>query len=341
MEKAKKYLMNGFKFQYDVLQRELSSQFNFTFIFPKSRKMDFIQNYLLYRKWQKQGKIKDFDIIHINAWENMLNYERVPGQISIAESHGFHLGANFKRFLIDEASFWKRSASYVMEFFLSKKMKRQINKFDLYYCSTPDMVQPLREQVRSDVQWLPNPIDTNFFTPNGPKIKLSGDPAIFFPTRLHKDKRPDIGIKIFQDYILKEFPKATLHFIQQPFNGEYSYWKKRLGENSTYRWDLKFMPREELIKYYRGSDMVIGGFSIGACGLMELEAMACGVPVMVNDLYELKTPIEKLGPLMVRILKDKKFRSKWVKEKRKYVISVHGHKAVAEEHLNNLKRLGI
>jgi len=334
----KKYLMNGFRFQYNTFKKELSNNFDFTFIFPKARKFDFISNYLLYRKWQKLGKLKEFDIIHINNWENFINYKRVPDQLSIAESHGFHLGANFHRFLIDENSFLKRNASYVMEFCLSKKMKEQINKFDIYYCSTPDMLKPLREQVRHDVKWLPNPIDTDFFTPDGPIKKLEGEPAIFFPTRLHKDKRPDIGIKIFQEHILKEFPEATLHFIKQPFNEEYNYWKKKLGENSTYHWDLDFMPRSELVKYYRGADIVIGGFSIGACGLMELEAMACGAPVIVNDIYELKTPLENLGDLSVKLLSDFKFKEKWIQKNIKYVKEVHGQKAVSFVHKKNIEK---
>jgi len=330
--------MNGFGFQYRALSKCMP-EYKFTFLFPKPHKLDFIADYLLYKKWQLQGKIKDFDVVHINAWENFLNYRRIKGQTSIAESHGFHLGANFKRFLIDEANFFKRNASYAMEFFLSKRMKEKINEFDIYYCSTPDMLKPLREQVRYDVKWLPNPIDTDFFTPNGPKIKLEGNPAIFFPTRLHKDKRPDIGINIFRNHILKEFPNATLHFIKQPFNDYYAYWKNKLGENKTYHWDLSFMPRSELVKYYRGADLVMGGFSIGACGLMELETMACGTPVIVNDLYELKTPMPKLAPLSIKLLNDPVFKKKWIQRTVKYVRAVHGPEAVAKLHRQNIKKV--
>jgi len=335
----KKYLLNAFKFQLKAFENSiLKDHYNITFLSAKKKKLNFIDDYFLYRKWQRQGKLKDFDILHINAWANFLNYKRVKGQVSVGESHGYHLGVNFERFLIDEASFVKRNASRVMELLLSKKINEKIQEFDLHYCSTADMEKPLREMVRSDVKWLPNPIDTSVFNLNGPKRKLKGDPAVFFPTRLHKDKRPEIGINIFREHILKEFPDATLHFLHQPFNSEYDYWKKKLGDNKTYHWDLEYMPHKTLAEYFRGADLVMGAFSIGALALIELQAMACGTPVIVNDLYELKTPIDKLGDLSVKLLGNKTFRDKWIKDKVNYVENTHSPNAVAKMHLKNLKK---
>jgi len=336
---TKKYLMNGFGFQLRSFEKYLK-EYDFTYLFPKPHKYDFVSNYLLYRKWQKTGKIKEYDVIHINNWENFLNFKKIKGQLAIGESHGFHLGANFNRFLIDEDNILKRSISRGMEFFLSKKIREKINEFDMYYCSTPDMIKSLREQVRSDIIWLPNCIDTNFFTPHGPKVKLKGNPAVFFPTRLHADKKPEIGINIFRDYIKKEFPEATLHFIKQPFNDQYNHWKKELSDSKTYFWDINFLPQPELVKYYRGADLIMGGFSIGACGLMELEAIACGTPVLVNDKYELNTKVDDLPKLALNILGDKKFREKYIHQNREYVVKTHGERAVSEQHRRNIKKLG-
>jgi hypothetical protein len=34
------------------------------------------------------------------------------------------------------------------------------------------MLEPLRQKVRSDVKWLPNPVNMDIFNPEGAVIKL-------------------------------------------------------------------------------------------------------------------------------------------------------------------------
>jgi len=313
--------------------------YDYTFLFPKGSRYDYLTDYVLLRKWIREGKLKDFKILHINTWENILQFDnkkdKYPGQITIAEAHGFFVGVNFDATL-RELPLQKRIPNFMLKLLANNKMQKRLREYDIFYYSTPNMEKHAKK-IRKDATWLPNPIDTNIFYPKGPKVNLEGDPAIFFPTRLHAFKNPLFGVNLFKK-IRKKYPKAKLHMINYGLGADplFNAFKRMVDKNDVVYHER--MPREELAKYYRSADLVLGQFNplLANLSMIELEAMACGAPLVTLDIYQIKdelASLENLEKLAFKILGDKKFRIQFIERNAKYVLKIHSEKAVTK--LNN------
>lgn len=330
--------MNGFEFQYLFFQRQLDKIFDITLKTPDPKKYNTGAKYIpanmfMMRDFYRKDQIQQYDIVHFNNTENFLFFRKSAQQISIAESHGFDFWVNYDRYLEDEKNPFLKCIGWFTDKLIWWKIRKKIQDFDLYYCSTPDMVEPL-QKLRSDVKWLPNPINTELFTPEGKVIKLEGNPACFFPTRLHGDKKPEYAIRIFQDYIKPKFPEATLHLLNQWI--EVERYKKELSDKSTYFWH-DFMDKETLAAKIRGSDLCFGDFSIGWLSLMPMQIMACRKPIVTYDMHELiKVERNDLLELTRKILEDEKFRSDFVERNYRYILDMHSESAIARMHLENI-----
>ncbi|MCH2188371.1 hypothetical protein MK079_00900, partial [Candidatus Gracilibacteria bacterium] len=88
-----KYLINGFGKLFQPLKKHLG--YDVEVLLPQSRRFDIITNFLKFFVYSISGKTKKYQVIHINAWENFLNFWNRKGKIIIGESHGFHFGINF------------------------------------------------------------------------------------------------------------------------------------------------------------------------------------------------------------------------------------------------------
>lgn len=104
------------------------------------------------------------------------------------------------------------------------------------------------------------------------------------------------------------------------------------------------MPREELAKYYRSADLVLGQFNpvYANFSLVELETMACGAPIVTLDKYEIKKEfnnLNRLENLAFRLLENKEFRQRFMKRNLEYVKKMHGEREVAQiniKHINSV-----
>ncbi len=343
MKSKPKYLINGFKFLYDSFSK-VDNTYEYTFAFPKSTRYDFITNYLLLNKIN----LSEYEVIHINCWENILHYnprKKLKNQITIAEAHGFFVGVNFNATL-RELPIEKKIPNYVLKILFDKYMQKKLKQYDLFYVSTPNMLEHAKK-IRNDAIWLPNPINTSIFNPNGPKIKLEGNPAIFLPTRLHAFKNPLFGINLFKK-IKDKYPKAKLHMINygQGADPLFSAFKKIINEKDVIYHNR--MPHDELAKHYRSADLVLGQFNenLGNFSLVELEAMACGAPIVTLDKYEIKkefSELDKLEALAFKLIEDKKFKKQFIKRNQEYVYNYHSEENVIKsikEHIKNIKKNG-
>ena len=212
--KKSSYFMNGFQFQYLFFKKNFKHIFNIDLYYPNIDKptawaVYIPKNFWLLKKLYREWVIQKYDIVHFNNTENFLNFKKIPNQISIAESHGFDFWVNYHRLWIDEKNVIKKIIWRIIDKLFWAKIRKKIQDFDLYYCSTPDMLEPLKQKVRSDVKWLPNPVNMDIFNPEGEVIKLEWNPACFFPTRLHGDKRPEYAIKIFQTKLPRSYTSST------------------------------------------------------------------------------------------------------------------------------------
>jgi len=343
MKNKPKYLVNGFQFVYDVFVKT-DNTYDYEFLFPKFSRWDFITNYLLMRKYIKADKLKQYKIIHINCWENTLQYnpkKKYPSQITIAEAHGFYVGVNFDA-TICELPVEKRFPNKIIKLLFNRKMRRRLQEYDIFYISTPNMLEHAKK-IRSDALWLPNPINTSIFNPNGPKVKLEGNPAIFLPTRLHTFKNPLFGINIFKK-IKSKYPKAKLHMINYGRGADplFNAFKKLVNQKDVVYHNR--MPIVELAKYYRSADLILGQFNLvyANFSMVELETMACGAPIVTLDKYEIKNEfsnLENLEKLAFKILENKRFTKQFVKRNLDYVLKTHSERAVVKMNLKNIEKV--
>jgi glycosyltransferase involved in cell wall biosynthesis len=310
-------------------------------MFPRNTKSSFefyIRDILGFRKLMASGKIKKYDVVHINDWENFIQYKKEnPNQVSIAESHAFHLGLDLRKGLAD-SEWWKKTAVYSLGGPVFHSLtKKNIKKFDIYYVAIPNLLETAKT-IREDAIWLPNPIDTDIFHNSINKFEVQGDPAIFFPTRIHRMKEPDKGFDMFFK-IKKHFPNAKLHLIKYPDRFcQYNLYKSYLDKlKKDIVWH-SFVDRKDLPKFYSSFDLVLGAFGKGLLNLVELEAMACKATVLTYDRYEfVKKELHELPDLGIKLLSDNKFKKRYSLKSYEYVTNVHGIKNVCKIHEKNIK----
>ena len=162
-------------------------------------------------------------------------------------------------------------------FTLGRLVKSNLRKCDKILVSTPDLLEIAR-RYRHDAEYLPNPVDIELFYPK--------------PLKVDKRKRK-ILIASEADWAVKstDIIIRALARLKEEFDiSMVSYGKdleKTLVLAKSLGLDLKMLPRvphQHLNNYYWGSDMVIGQgrFKTGALGLISLEAIASGRPVIAN-----------------------------------------------------------
>jgi len=116
---------------------------------------------------------------------------------------------------------------------------------------------------------------------------------------------------------------------------------KREGLRFVYK-DIFRMRHEDAIKWYKKADIIVDQLHVGWYGVVTLEAMALGKPVVVYireellDKYEHKVPIQNANPDTIKeslreLIKDFDKRAELGRLSRKYVEEVHDVRKVVPE----------
>jgi len=127
---------------------------------------------------------------------------------------------------------------------------------------------------------IPNGVDTSRFNPHGKKLKeFSGKKIILFLGRLDPRKGLPVLLEAFP-LIKKEIPDAVLLVAGKGVPPENI--SEDLKESIIFK---GMIPNEMVPVYYRSADLYCSPAIYGETfGIVLLEAMACGTPVIASDI---------------------------------------------------------
>ncbi len=128
--------------------------------------------------------------------------------------------------------------------------------------------------------------------------QFEGGPVIGFAGRFAHEKRPDLLIRALE-IINTRYPFARIVFA-----GEYqvSYentWRRMQELIDQYKKQLLFLGllrrRQDIANFYAACDVLVQPSNNECFGLTQVEAMLCGTPVVMTDVYGGRVPVQVTG----------------------------------------------
>jgi glycosyltransferase involved in cell wall biosynthesis len=152
-------------------------------------------------------------------------------------------------------------------------IRHNLKKCDKILVSTPDVLGIAR-QFREDSEYLPNPVNTELFY-SKPIIQHDGKKRVLIASDCNYNvKGTDIAIKA----LVKIKDKVEVNIIKNGLD-----FGRTLALASSLGLRLNVLPKaahQKLNQYYWSADVVIDRFKLGSLGVISLEAIACGRPVV-------------------------------------------------------------
>lgn len=204
---------------------------------------------------------------------------------------------------------------------------------------TPDLAEHVHA-VRTDATLLPNPIDTDLFAPPTAPAPDDGPVRVLIAAPLTRIKGPEIahqavemarraaGVPVMVSALATGRSVARLRYLLERPDIE------PVGRR----------PHTQMPVLYGGFDVVVGQMRLGCLSLIELEAMACGRPLVAYcDLaayarhYAEPPPVlsaataEEAAAHIGRLIADAALRRAVGEASRAWVVRYHGLEPVARE----------
>jgi glycosyltransferase involved in cell wall biosynthesis len=169
---------------------------------------------------------------------------------------------------------------------LNHPLWRRIIKHNLKHCdkvlvSTPDVLDKAR-QFREDAEYFPNPVDFTQFYPKPTEAHERRKIVLIASDSSWNVKGTDIAIRALNR--IKDEVDVSIIGYGSDFSRTMSL-ASSLGMRLNV---LPKVPHDKLNEYYWSSDVVIDRFKLGSLGLVSLEAIACGRPVITYVSSEFK-----------------------------------------------------
>jgi len=161
---------------------------------------------------------------------------------------------------------------------LKHRVWGRIVRYNLKHCdkvlvSTPDILGIARK-YRADAEYLPNPVDTELFYPK-PFIAHKGKKRVLIASDSNWSvKGTDLAIEALS----KIKDKVDVSIIEYGVDFD-----KTVDLASSLDLRLSVLPKvshDRVSEYYWDADVVIDQFKFGSLGMVSLEAIACGRPVI-------------------------------------------------------------
>lgn len=229
----------------------------------------------------------EFDVVHAHSHlyfsTNLAALKRRLGDIPLAiTNHGLYS---------------QSAPEWVFDLYLRTLGRWTFDQADVVFCYTETDKQRVKDLgVGSRIKVVANGIDTERFTPEGPKSKLveSDGPVVLFVGRLVEGKRPAIAVEAFAE-VAREYPDAELYLCGDgPLQDELERQVLERGIEDAVTF-LGHVPYDEMPKVYRSGDVLVLPSRAEGLPRTVLEAFASGVPVVASDLEQVVSIVEEAG----------------------------------------------
>jgi glycosyltransferase involved in cell wall biosynthesis len=152
-------------------------------------------------------------------------------------------------------------------------VKHNLKKCDKVFVSTPDVLSTAK-QFREDAEYFPNPVNTELFYPK-PMVQHDGRKRVLIASDSSWSVK---GTDTAVTALSKIKDEVDVSIIGYGID-----FKRTMTLASSLDVRLNVLPKvphEKLNEYYWNADLVIDRFKLGSLGMVSLEAMACGRPVV-------------------------------------------------------------
>jgi len=262
-----------------------------------------------FRQVNRQVKRGHYDSVHIHF--------AYLGWLGILGRYPYFLhchGSDVRRDLKD----WRR------RWFIEKSLQQAKKVF----FATPDLADIVLP-LRPDAIFLPNPVNTDQFRPMPAQTRTL--PGILLGSAFYAVKGVGLAMKGLQQ-LIQQYPEIKITaFASGP---EYPRYQNSPG--------IRFIPpisHTEMPNLYHAHDLIIGQFKIGSLGMVELEGMACGKPVIChyvdNELYTSSPPIlnaqsaAQITEKIAYLLKNRAEIDTLGQKGRSWVLETHDYRLIA------------
>lgn len=226
------------------------------------------------------------------------------------------------------------------------------NQADTVFCYTDADKRRLQKRgINTEIQVIPNGIDTDRFTPDGEdSARLSSDGlSILFVGRLVEGKRPQDLIDMLPE-VHSKFSDAEVFFAGSgPMENELIRHATETGASSSVAF-LGHVPYNEMPAVYRAADVLVLPSRAEGLPRTVLEAMASGTPVVTTDLPQVRTVATKGGKTVpvgdatalatsVRDVLESDVASTLGRQGREYVAQEHRWNQTVEQTTEELSQL--
>jgi glycosyltransferase involved in cell wall biosynthesis len=171
------------------------------------------------------------------------------------------------------------------------------NRADCVFCYTPTDERRLRSAgVDAPVAVVPNGIDTDRFTPDGPvhEAVATADPVVLFVGRLVDGKNPGHAVDAVARLRDRGTPVTLVVAGEGPRRGALERRAADRGVADAVRF-LGDVPYESMPAVYRGADLLVLPSRAEGFPRSVLEAFASAVPVVTSDLEQLRGVVPAAG----------------------------------------------
>ena len=130
------------------------------------------------------------------------------------------------------------------------------------------------------------------------RFQHNGGPLIGFSGRFVEEKRPELLIHALE-IVNKKYPDTRLLFTGQHEIPYEDTWERHRPLMDRFSSQLKFLglleTKQELANFYAACDVFVLSSDSEGFAMVQVEAMLCGVPVVMTDIPGGRVPVRETG----------------------------------------------